>query len=417
MRSHVRIAGFLIVLGVLAMGGGCDSSDGSARPTDPPKTTGAANPASADSAAAPLASATGVVDRAGKILIGAYNSMTGSEASFGQSTFQGISLALEEQNAAGGVRGQQLALMNEDTAGKSQEAGTVVTRLITSDKVVAIIGEVASSLSMAGGRVCQQYGTPMISPSSTNAQVTQIGDMVHRVCFIDSFQGFVVAKFARENLKFSKIAILYDQKQAYSKGLKDDFAKAFKSLGGTIVTEQAYTGGDPDFGAQLTTIRSAEPEGIFIPGYYNDVGNISLQARKLRIAVPLLGGDGWDSDKLAEIGKDAIEGCYYSNHYAPDQPTPEIIEFVKKYQAKFNAVPDGLAALGYDAAKLLFDAMGRAPSLGGKDLAAAIAATKNFKGVTGSISIDAQRNAQKAAVVVQMKRGKPTWVATVEPPK
>jgi len=187
------------------------------------------------------------------ILIGEYGSMTGSEATFGQSTHNGIELALAEQNAAGGVKGKKVKLVSYDDRGNAQEVGTVVTRLITQDKVVAIIGEVASSRSLAGGRVAQQYGVPMITPSSTNPEVTKVGDMIFRVCFLDSFQGYVVAKFAAETLKAKKVAILYDQAQAYSKGLKDFFKAEFTRLGGKITTEQAYTGGDPDFNAVLTT--------------------------------------------------------------------------------------------------------------------------------------------------------------------
>lgn len=348
--------------------------------------------------------------------------MTGSEATFGQSTYNGIQLAIDELKAAGWLqegpaKGRTIEVVNYDTGGKTQDAGTAVTRLITEDQVVAVLGEVASSLSIAGGRVAQQLGVPMISPSSTNVQVTQIGDKIFRVCFIDSFQGYVAARFLRDNLKLDKVAVLFDQQQAYSKGLKDDFAKAFKELGGTIVSEQAFTGGDQDFTAQLTTIRSAKPQAIYVPGYYTDVGNIAIQARKLGIGrdVPLVGGDGWDSVKLAEIGGEAIEGSYYSNHYSPDQPSPEVVAFVETYSKRFGQVPDGLAALGYDATKLLFAAMTRARSLSGEDLAAAIAATRDFRGVTGTISIDENRNASKAAVVVQMKDGKPVFVASVEP--
>jgi branched-chain amino acid transport system substrate-binding protein len=350
------------------------------------------------------------------VLIGEYGSMTGSEATFGLSTHRGILLAISERNAKGGVKGKRVALQHYDDQGKSQEAGTAVTRLITSDKVVAIIGEVASSLSIAGGRVAQQFGVPMISPSSTNARVTQIGNMVSRVCFIDSFQGYVVARFVRENLKLTKVAVLYDQGQAYSKGLKDDFAKAFQSMGGSLTSEQAYTGGDADFSAQLTSIRATEPEAIFLPGYYTDAGTIALQARKLGITVPFLGGDGWDSAKLAEIGGAAIEGSYYSNHYSHEEERPEVVEFVKRYQEEYQVVPDGLAALGYDAARLLFDAMDRAATWDGPTLAAAINASRNFAGVTGKISIDENRNAKKAAVILQMKGGAPRFVASIHPP-
>lgn len=350
------------------------------------------------------------------VLVGEYGSLTGSEATFGQSTHKGIMLAVDEVNAAGGVKGKKVAVKTYDDQGKTQEAGTAVTRLITDDKVVAVLGEVASSLSIAGGRVAQQYGVPMISPSSTNAQVTQIGDMISRVCFVDSFQGLAAAKFATEHLKAKKVAVLYDQAQAYSKGLKDDFSKAFKQLGGAVATEQAYSGGDQDFSAQLTSIRDTQPEVIFVPGYYTDVGNIALQARKLGITAPLLGGDGWDSGKLAEIGGQAIDGSYYVNHYSHEEQRPAVQQFVSAFKAKYDGeVPDGLAALGYDAAKLLFDAMSRASAWDGKSLGGAIAQTKDFPGVTGVISIDAQRNAEKPAVVLEMKNGRPTYVTTISP--
>jgi branched-chain amino acid transport system substrate-binding protein len=415
MRSDARPLGYFTALLstlTLALGptllGGCDKMRGGGGGGEPEK-------GKAPESAAGAASAKPADPGGDTILIGEFGSLTGSEATFGQSTHNGIMLAIEEVNAAGGVRNKKIAVKTYDDQGKSQEAGTVVTRLITEDKVVAILGEVASSLSIAGGRVAQQYGVPMISPSSTNPQVTQIGDMIFRVCFIDPYQGFVVAKFARENLKLANVAVLYDQAQAYSKGLKDDFIKSFKEMGGAVPSEQAYTGGDQDFSAQLTTIKGTNPDAIFLPGYYTDVGNVALQARKLGLTATLLGGDGWDSSKLTEIGGPAIEGAYYSNHYSHEEQRPEVQTFVKKYQAKYNQVPDGLAALGYDSARLLFEAMGKAPSLGGKDLAAALAATKDFKGVTGVISIDADRNAKKPAVVLQIKGGKPTYAATIAP--
>jgi branched-chain amino acid transport system substrate-binding protein len=352
------------------------------------------------------------------ILVGEYGSFTGSEATFGQSTHAGVLLAVQELNATGGINGKKVKIKNYDDKGDAQEAANCVLRLATEDKVVAVLGEVASSLSKAGGQVAQTNGVPMISPSSTNAEVTKIGDMIFRVCFIDDFQGYVGAKFAVENLKAMKVAVLYDQKQAYSTGLKDDFGKALKAMKGTVTTEQAYSGGDTDFNAQLTAIRDTKPDAIYVPGYYTEVGNIAVQARKLGIKVPLIGGDGWDSPKLAEIGGAAINGSYYSNHYSEEDVRPEVQAFVKKFKAKNPTIPaDGLAALGYDAARLLFDAMKRAASLSGKDLAAAIAATKGFKGVTGIITIDKDRNAEKSAVMLEMKDGKPRYLATIEPPK
>jgi branched-chain amino acid transport system substrate-binding protein len=355
------------------------------------------------------------------IKIGHFASMTGKEATFGQSTDNGIRMAIEEINAAGGLNGRPLTVITYDDKGESKEAGNAVTRLITSDKVVAVLGEVASGLSMAGGAVAQQYGVPMISPSSTNPRVTAGRDMVFRVCFIDPFQGFVVAKFTRENLKLSNVAVLYDQTAPYSKGLRDEYKKHFTKMGGKIVADEAYSGGDQDFSAQLANIRAAKAEAIFVPGYYTEAGNIAIQARKIGITAPLLGGDGWDSEQLTKIGGGSIEGCYYSNHYAPDQASDQVKAFVTRYGEKFKdssggpQVPDGLAALGYDAAYVLFDAMKRSKSLNGKDLRDAIAATTGYVGVTGSITMDKNRDAEKSAVVVQVKDGKPVWVATVEP--
>ena len=353
-----------------------------------------------------------------EIQIGHYGSLTGSEATFGKSTSNGIRLAIKEFNDAGGLTGRKIGLVEYDTQGKTEEAGTAVTRLCTKDRVTAILGEVASSLSLAGAPVAQENGIPMITPSSTNAKVTKVGDMIFRVCFLDSFQGYAMAKFATDTLKAKKVATLHDQSQAYSTGLKDDFKNAFAAAGGAIVTEQAYNRGDPDFSAQLSNIKGYNPDAIFVPGYYTDVGNISLQARKIGLNVPLLGGDGWDSEELPKIAGPAIEGCFYTNHYAHDQPSKEVSEFVAKYKAAYDGrIPDGLAALGYDAAKLLFDAMGRATSLKGSDLRDAIAATHGFKGVTGTITIDENRNAKKSAVVLEMVGGQPVYRATIEPPQ
>lgn len=353
------------------------------------------------------------------IKVGHYGSLTGPEATFGQSTDNGIRLAIKEINAAGGVNGKKIELITYDTKGDSGEAGKAVTRLITSDKVTAVLGEVASSLSLAGGAVCQQYRMPMISPSSTNPAVTRGKDYVFRVCFTDDFQAYGVAKFIRENLKLEKAAVLYDQKQAYSKGLRDFFNKSFEQMGGKVVLDQAYSGGDTDYSAQLNAIRSSGAEIVFIPGYYTDGANIALQARRAGVTLPLIGGDGWDSEQLGKIAGDAIVGCYYSNHSAPDQPSMQ--SFVEKYKAEHSGqVPDALGGLGYDAAKLLFDAMTRAKSLGGKDLRNAIAETKDFEGVTGKITIDKDRNASKALVIVQLKKDAagevvPGYLASVQP--
>lgn len=354
---------------------------------------------------------------ADEILIGHFGSLTGSEATFGKSTDNGIILAVEEINATGGIRGKKVRLITYDDKGEAREAGTAVTRLITKDQVVAVLGEVASGLSLAGAPVCQENGIPMISPSSTNPKVTQVGDMIFRVCFIDPFQGSVCAKFAREHegLKAAKAAILTDQASPYSVGLQEEFEKAFVALGGTVVSKQTYQGGDQDFSAQLTAIRGEAPDILFVPGYYTDVGNIALQAEKLQLKVPMLGGDGWDSSKLGEIAGKAIDGCFYSNHYSHEDPNPRVQEFIRKYNEKHSQTPDGLAALGYDAARILFEAMKRTESLKGADLAAELSKTKDFDGVTGKISINEERNAVKPAVILQMKDGKPSYVSTIQP--
>lgn len=407
MRSHTILTGLSLLLSMV--GGGCKPADSGKAGTDKPATGDTAKTAPAPAAGGDT------------ILVGEYGSLTGSEATFGQSTHNGVLLAIKEVNGAGGIadgkfKGKKLTVKVYDDQGKPQEAGTAVTRLITDDKVVAIIGEVASSLSIAGGRVAQQYKVPMITPSSTNPQVTAIGDMVFRVCFLDPFQGWVEAKFATDNLKAKNAALFFDQSQAYSKGLKDYFKKAFVDMGGTIVSEQAFSGGDQDFSAQLTTMRDLKPDVIVIPGYYTDVANIAVQARKLGITAPFLGGDGWDSSQLYAIGGAAIDGSYYSNHYAPTEERPEVQNFVKKYQAEYGGIPDGLAALGYDATLLLADAIKRAEALDGPALAKSIAATKDFHGVTGVFSIDEHRDAKKSAVVVQAKDGKPLFVTSISPP-
>jgi branched-chain amino acid transport system substrate-binding protein len=401
---------------------GCDGkpSDSAPKPTPTPTTAAPAKPetpaaATETPAPAPSESASTPVP-ADVIRVGHYASMTGKEATFGQSTDNGIKLAVKEINAAGGVNGKQIELITYDDKGESKEAGNAVTRLITQDKVTAVLGEVASSLSLAGGAVCQQYKIPMITPSSTNPRVTAGRDMVSRVCFTDDQQAAALAVFVHDNLKFKKTAILYDQTQAYSKGLRDDFVKAYKAMGGEITTEQTFSGGDQDFAAQLTSIKATNPQIILVPGYYTEGGNIALQARKLGLTCPLIGGDGWDSEQLTAIGKDAIEGSYYSNHSAPDQPNSNIGPFIDKYRKEYGGqTPDALTGLGYDAMMVLADAMKRSKSLSGPDLAKAIAETKDFQGVTGVITIDKNRNAKKPIVIVKIKNGKPSWVANVEP--
>jgi branched-chain amino acid transport system substrate-binding protein len=363
---------------------------------------------------APSTAAPAPVD-ANTILLGEVGSLTGSEATFGISARNGIELALDEANAAGGVKGKKLAVRVYDSQGRPEEGAQAVTRLITQDKVVVILGEAASSVSMAMAEKAQAAKVPMITPTSTSPEVTKKGDYIFRVCFIDPFQGLVMAKFARENLKLTKVAMLRDNKSAFSMGLADVFAEKFKAFGGQIVGDESYSKGDTDFRAQLTAIKQLKPEAVFVPGYYTDVGIIARQAREVGLRVPLLGGDGWDSDKLYELGGSALEGSYFSNHYSPDNPDPVLQQFLTKYKQRFGSVPDSVGVLAYDAARVAIEAMKRAPDLSGPALRDAIAATKDFPGVSGRITLDANRDAVKEAVVLKVSGGKAEFVTTVKP--
>ena len=402
MRYRVPAAALLFAcVGLL----GCEEKK-------PGGTTPAAAP-DAGTAAQPAAAAD--KESAEVILFGEVGSMTGSEATFGESTHKGILLAVKELNDAGGVIGKKLQVKSLDDQGKPTEAATATQKLIVQDQVHVILGEVASSRSLAMAPIAQSNGVPMISPSSTNPKVTEGKDYVFRVCFIDPFQGTVMAKFAKDDLKLSKVAVLRDVRNDYSVGLANFFSEHFQKLGGTVVADQSYSAGDIDFKAQLTAIRSAAPEAIFVPGYYTDVGLIARQARELGIKVPLLGGDGWESHKLFEIGGDALEGSYFSNHYAVEDPSPRIQKFITDYKAAYGEVPDSLAALGYDAAKIAADAIGRAKSLKGSAIRDALAQTKDYPAVTGVITNNQDRNAVKPAVVLKVTGGKAVYQTTIAP--
>jgi len=350
-----------------------------------------------------------------EILVGEYGSLTGGIATFGISTKNASSMAFDEINKKGGVLGKQIKLLVEDDQSKPEEAGTAVTKLINQDHVVAMLGHVASSHSLAAAPICQSNKVPMITPSSTNPRVTQVGDYIFRVCFTDTFTGEVVAKFVFDTLKAKKVAILVDVRSDYSVGLQTFFGEAFKRRGGEIVANQSYSQGDSDFRAQLTQIKATNPEAIYVPGYYTEVGTIVHQGRELGITVPFIGSDGWDSPKLWEIGGEALNGCYFSNHYSTDDPNPAVQKFVNDYKTKYGQTPDALAALAYDAARILADAMTRAGSTDGDKVRRAIGATKDFAGVTGTITINAERNAVKPAVILKVENGKYLLVETITP--
>lgn len=347
------------------------------------------------------------------IVVGEFSGLTGNSASFGIASHEGFQMAVDEQNAKGGLLGKKIKLVTEDDQGKPEEARSAVLKLIKRENAKAILGEFASSRSIAAAPEAQRAGVPMLSHGSTNPKVTELGDYIFRSCFIDPFQGEAMAKFAYNKLGVRTAAILRDVKNDYSVGLAKYFTQTFEALGGKVVADEAYSEGDVEFRAQLTSLKGKKPQTIFIPGYYTEVGLIAKQARELNINVPLLGGDGWDSPKTTEIGGKAIDGAYFSNHYAQDDPDPKVQDFIKNFQAKYHKLPDAQAVLAYDAAMLLFDAMTRAGATDGIKIRDALAATKNFPGVTGLITMDPQRNAQKSLVIVQYKNNKPVFVDRV----
>lgn len=360
--------------------------------------------------------ATGTGGTEGEIVIGEYGSMTGGQATFGVSTHNGIMLAVDEINGAGGVNGRKIRVITEDDQSKAEEAANAVTKLINQNNVVAILGEVASSSSLAAAPICQANKIPMITPSSTNPKVTEVGDYIFRMCFIDPYQGEAMANYLSKQAGMKTAAILIDNKSDYSTGLASFFERTFVANGGRIVSKASYAQGDSDFRSQLTNIKSSNPEVIFVPGYYNDIGQIALQARDLGMKQPLAGGDGWESPKLIEIGGDALEGCFYSNHYHIDDPSPAVREFVQKYKERFGQDPDSLAALGYDSTRVLAEAIKRAGTTDSAKLRDAIAATQNFSGVTGMINLGPDRNPiGKKLAILEIKNKQLTLKATVDP--
>ena len=337
-------------------------------------------------------------------------------ASFGMSSHEGTLLAVEEINAAGGVLGKKLELLTEDNQSKPGESATAVNKLIARDGVIAILGEVASSRSLEAAPICQQNKIPMISPSSTNPKVTESGDYIFRVCFTDILQGKILANFAGQKLQAKRVAIFTDVKSDYSKGLAKYFKEHFIAAGGQIVTELDFNGGDKDFKAQITAIKGANPDAVFIPAYYTDVALICIQAKQLGMTSPIFGGDGWESEDLIKIGKDAVEGTYFSTHCAADSPGDKVANFVEAYRKKFNGkTPDAMAMLGHDSAKILAEAIQKTGSTDAAKIRDALAATKDFDGVSGKITIDAKRDATKPMVILQVKEGKFKLVDTINP--
>ena len=347
-----------------------------------------------------------------KIKVGSLQSMTGDTSTFGQSSNKGIMLATEERNKAGGLLGKQIDIIPADDQSQNAQVRQMVLKLIDQDHVCAILGEVASGRTAAAALDCQRNKVPLLSPASTRNDVTSLGDYIFRSCFTDALQGKWIADFAAKNLKVKRAALFTDVQNPYSVGLSDVIAAEFTKAGGTIVVKENYATGAQDFQSQLTNIRAANPEVVFLPGYYTEIVKILPQARKLGITAPFVGGDGWDSDDTIKQGGDAVNGCYYTNHYAPDDPDPRVQAFVKKFKARYDGeVPDAMAVLGYDAANILFAAIQRAGSTDGPKIRDALAQTKDFPGVTGNITIDPGRNAVKPGVVLEIAGGKLKMVA------
>ena len=349
------------------------------------------------------------------IKIGEFASLTGKEATYGQTVNKGTRLAFEEANAAGGVLGRKLELLTEDDQSKPGESATVVKKLISRDKVVAILGELTSGRTLEAAPVAQAAKIPLVSPGATAVEVTAKGNYIFRVCFIDEFQGTVMAKFALETLKVRRVALLSSVSSAQSVGLSKFFRERLTAGGGTIALEQKYSEGDKDFRAQLTAIKAANVEALFVPGYYAEAALISKQARELGLTFPLLGIDGWESSQLISVGGAAVEGCYFSTHYSPENQSYAVVAFNQRFRARWQEDSNALSALAYDAARVLIDAIRRAGSTEGAKIRDALAATKNYAAVTGTITFDAQRNPTKSAVVLTVKNGKFTFVQDVNP--
>jgi len=353
------------------------------------------------------------------INIGGIFPLTGAIATFGQSSVEAIQLAFEEINAKGGVLGgKQLKLIVEDNRSVQPDSATAAQKLINQDKVVAILGPVASSNSLAAAPIAQEAKIPLLSPTSTNPAVTQVGDFIFRAAFIDPFQGAVMANFALDNLGAKTAAIMTDANSDYSKGLGEVFRQVFESKGGTIVADVSFMSGDTDFNAILTTVRNANPDVVWVPSYYDTAGLILDQAKNnvgFSRDVIFLGADGWDSPVLFELAGDAADGFYFSNHYSPDVDSPEVKSFLAAYQAKYNnKMPDALAALAYDAAYMLAAAIEKAGSAEPQAIRDALAEVE-IVGVSGQIKLNENRDPVKSAVVIKIENQQQVYYTTVNP--
>jgi branched-chain amino acid transport system substrate-binding protein len=351
-----------------------------------------------------------------EIRLGEYGAMTGAESVFGTDTHKGIWMAVEEANRKGGIRKKHIKIISYDTEGKAEKAISAVTKLINHDHVHVILGEVASSLSLAAAPVAQSYQVPMISPASTHPKITQLGNYIFRSCFIEPFQGSVMAKFAINHLNLKKAAILRDQESEYSHALANFFSDDFKKMGGQILIDLNYSSRAGNYRAQLLKIKSTKADIIFIPGYYREVEKIIPLAKEIGIRAVLLGGDGWDGLHLNPQDQSPLLPAYFSHHFSADDKNAAVQGFVSRFEEQYGHRPNGLSALGYDAASIALDAIQRSSDLSPKNIREAVASTRNFQGVTGVISINSDRNAIKPAVVLKVEpSGTFSYVASINP--
>jgi branched-chain amino acid transport system substrate-binding protein len=343
--------------------------------------------------------------------------MSGDVATFGQSSYNGALLAIEDWNEQGGVMGQQIEPILEDGQCSAEAAVSAANKLIEQDGVQFIVGEVCSSASIPVSEIAVTKGVLQISGSSTNPAVTYdqetetTKETIFRACFIDPFQGKVAARFAREELNAETAAVFLDQGNDYVRGLAEVFAENFEASGGEVVVMETYTGEDTDFSAILTKVKDAEPDVLYLPDYYSTVNLIHSQAREMGIEAITMGGDGWDS---AELDLEAAEGGYYTNHYSPDDPRPVVQDWVARYEEEYGSVPDALATLAYDATSILLQAMADAESTDPAVVADAMESGE-FSVVSGDITFDEQHNPIKSAAILKVENGSAVFVDFASP--
>ena len=324
-------------------------------------------------------------------------------------------MAIEEINAKGGVLGQKIELVVDDNGSKAGETARIARKFLSQDHVVAILGDLTSSATMEAAPLAQEAHIPLLTPSATAIPITKVGDYVFRSCFTDPFTGRIMARFAVEHLQARHGVIMTDVKQDYSIGVSAELKSYFGQQGGQVLQEFSFSSGDTDFRAQLTSLKSLQPDVVFLPGYYTEAALILRQARQLGVKAPFVGGEGWDSPSLVSVAGKSAEGSFYTDHFSPDDPAPLVRTFVQAYKAKYGTGPDALSALWYDGAGLLADAIRRAGSTEPAKIRDALAATNNFPGITGNISLDEQRNASKPGVILTIENGQIKMVERVEP--